>query len=128
MLPSGRVRLARRAWCSSISASSPCDLGVVDQGRQLAGEPDRLGGEVDVAGVALVEHEVEHPHHGGDVAGPIDAGLGDGALGAADALGHRRLGHEVRLRRSGAVVSPPTARSVRATADDGVRSGWAHRK
>ena len=74
------------------------DLGVVDQRRQLAGEPDRLGREVDVARVALVEDEVQHPHHGAHVAGTVDAGAADRALGAADALRHGGLGHEVGLR------------------------------
>ena len=76
----------------------PVDLGVVDQGRQLAGQADRLGREVDVARVALVEDEVEHPHHRAHVAGPIDTGPTDRALGPADALRHGRLGHEVGLR------------------------------
>lgn len=74
----------------------PRHLGVVDHGRELPGEPDGLGGEVDVAGVALVEDQVEHAQHGGDIAGPIEADSGDGAFGPADALRHRRLGHQVR--------------------------------
>ena len=45
------------------------DLGFVHQGNQLPGEPDRLGSEVDVAGVALVEDQVQHAQHRGDVAG-----------------------------------------------------------
>jgi hypothetical protein len=40
--------------------------------RQLPGEPDRLGGQVDIARVALVEHEVQHPHHRADVAGLVE--------------------------------------------------------
>jgi len=74
------------------------DLGVVDQPSQLPGQSDRLGGEIDVAGIALVEDEVEHPHHRGHVTGTIDTGLTDDALGAADALRHGRLGHEVGAR------------------------------
>ena len=73
------------------------DLGVVGQGSQLPGQTDRLGRQIDVAGVALVEDEVQHPHHRAHVAGPVDAGATDRALGAADALRHGRLGHEVRL-------------------------------
>ena len=73
----------------------PVDLGVVDQRGQLAGQPNRLGGEVEVAGVPLVEDEVQHPHHRGHVAGAVDAGATDDALGAADALRHGGLGHEV---------------------------------
>src|SRR6185312_17326913 len=53
-------------------------------GRQLAGEPDRLGGEVDVAGVALVEYEVEHAQHRGDVTGLVEPDARDCPLGAAD--------------------------------------------
>jgi hypothetical protein len=34
---------------------------VVDRGRELPGEPDGLGREIDVAGVALVEDQIEHP-------------------------------------------------------------------
>ena len=75
----------------------PVDLGLVHQGSQLPRQSDRLGREVDVAGVALVEDEVQHPHHRAHVAGTIDAGLTDRALGAADALRHGGLGHEVRL-------------------------------
>ena len=74
------------------------DLGVVHQDRELPGQSDRLGREIDVAGVALVEDEVQHPHHRADVAGTIDAGATDGALGATDALRHGALGHEVGLR------------------------------
>ena len=77
------------------------DLGVVHQGGQLPGQADGLRGEIDIAGVALVEDEVQHPHHGANVAGPIDTPTADGVLGAADALRHGRLGHEVRLPRSG---------------------------
>ena len=98
MLPSGRVRLRRRAWCRSINARRPVDLGVVGQRGELPGQSDRLGREVDVAGVALVEHEVQHAHHGARVAGTVDAGLRHGALGPADALRHGGFGHEVRLR------------------------------
>ena len=55
----------------------PVDLGVVDQGSQLPGQSDRLGREIDVAGVALVEDEVQHPHHRAHVAGTIDTGPTD---------------------------------------------------
>ena len=53
------------------------DLGVVDQGSQLPGQPDRLGREIDVAGIALVEDEVQHPHHRTHVAGTPISGVGD---------------------------------------------------
>src|ERR1700730_3921075 len=71
---------------------------MVDLGRQLASEPDRLGGEVDVAGVALVEDQVEHAQHRGDITGLVEPDARDGLLGPADPLGHGRLRHEVGLR------------------------------
>ena len=76
----------------------PVGLRVVGRPRELPGEPDRLRREVDVTRVALVEHEVQHPHHRAHVAGTLDPGLSDRALRPADALRHRALGHEVRLR------------------------------
>jgi hypothetical protein len=76
----------------------PVDFGVVHHCRQLPGQSDRLGGEIDVARIALVEDEVQHPHHRAHVAGTIDAGPTDRALGAADALRHGALGHEVGAR------------------------------
>ena len=80
-----------------MSASSPCDLRLVGHGGELPGQADRLGGEVDVAGVALVEDDVEHPQHRRQVSSLVEADVGDGALGAADPLRHRRLGDEVGL-------------------------------
>jgi hypothetical protein len=74
------------------------DLLIADPGRQLASEPDRLGGEVDVAGVALVEDQVEHARHRADVTGLVEPDVRDGPLGPADSLGHGRLRHEVGLR------------------------------
>ncbi len=76
----------------------PVDLGVVHQRSQLPRQSDRLGREIDVAGIALVEDEVQHPHHRAYVAGTIDTGPTHRALGAADALRHGGLGHEVCLR------------------------------
>ena len=76
MLPSGRVRLRAAGVVQQHQGEQPVDLGVVDQRGQLPGEADRLGGEVDVARVALVEHEVQHPHDRAHVAGPIEPGLG----------------------------------------------------
>ena len=74
------------------------DLRVVGGRGQLPGQPDRLRGEVDVAAVALVEHQIQHLQHGAQVSGPIQPDIADGAFGPADPLGHRRFGHEVRLR------------------------------
>ena len=75
----------------------PVDLGVVHQDGQLPGQSDRLGREIDVAGISLVEDEVQHPHHGAHVAGTIETGPTDRALRAADALRHGALGYEVCL-------------------------------
>jgi alkylation response protein AidB-like acyl-CoA dehydrogenase len=55
----------------------PVDLGVVHQGRQVPGQSDRFGREVDVAGIALVEDEVEHTHHRAHFARTIDTGVLD---------------------------------------------------
>ncbi len=51
---------------------------MVDLGRQLASEPDCR--EVDVAGVALVEDQVEHAQHRGDVTGLVEPDARDGPL------------------------------------------------
>ncbi len=102
MLPSGRVRLRAAGVVQQHQREQSVDLGVVDQRGQLPRQADRLGREIDVAGVALVEHEVQHAHHRAHVAGTRrirgDAGAAHRALGAADALRHGGLGHEVRLR------------------------------
>ncbi len=37
------------------------DLRIVGRREQLPGQPDRLRGKVDIAAVALVEHQVQHP-------------------------------------------------------------------
>lgn len=74
------------------------DLRGVGGGRELAGQPDRLGGKVDVARVALVEHQVQDPQHRAEVAQPVQPDLADRALGAADPLGHGRFGHQVGPR------------------------------
>jgi hypothetical protein len=64
----------------------PCDLLVIGHRRQLPGEPDRLGRQVDVAGVALVEDQVEHPQHRRQVAGLLEPHATDRAFGPADPL------------------------------------------
>jgi len=69
--------------CLLHEGEQPHDLRVVDRSREPAGEPDGLGGEVDVAGAALVEDQVQDAQHGGDVAGPVEPHAGDGALGPA---------------------------------------------
>ena len=76
----------------------PVDLRVVHQRRELPGESDRLGGQINLARVALVEDEVQHAHHGAHVAGTVQPGAADRALGTANALRHRALGHEIGLR------------------------------
>jgi hypothetical protein len=90
------------------------DLAVAgQQPPQLARQPDRLAREVAALevgarrrGVALVEDQVEHMEHDAQPLGTL--GLGrelerhagglEPLLGAADALGHRRLGHQERVR------------------------------
>ena len=76
----------------------PVHVGVVRDLSQLPGESDRLGGQIDVARVALVEDEVQHLHHRSHVARTIETGPADRALCATDALRHRALRHEVGLR------------------------------
>ena len=61
--------------------------------RELAGEPDRLAGQVHAAGVAGRVDEVEHAQHDGEVAGLVQAAALQRALGPADPLRHRRLRH-----------------------------------
>jgi len=75
----------------------PCDLLVIGHRRQLPGEPDCLGRQVDVAGVALVEDQVQNPQHRRQVAGLLEPHASDRAFGPADPLRHRRLRHEVGL-------------------------------
>ena len=72
-------------------------LGFVHQSSQLPGQPDGLRRQIDVAGIALVEDEVQDPHHRAHIAGTIDTGPADDALGPADALGHGGLRHEIGL-------------------------------
>ena len=72
--------------------------GIVGHRRQLPGEPDRLGGQVDVAGVALVEDQVQHSQHGRQIARLGEPHVADRAFGPADPLRHRGLRDEVGLR------------------------------
>ena len=87
-------------------------LGLVGhQVGQRAGQPDRLGAQPlphQVSprgrGVALAEQQVDHAEHAAEplrqqVTGrhPVgNAGIADLLLGAHQALGHRRLGHQER--------------------------------
>ena len=108
----GVARAGRRAWASSINASSPSASGSSGMSdTKQPREPDRLAAEV-VAGepparrrdVPLVEHEVDHREHRaqpvrqlgvvGDAVG--DVGGADLVLRADEPLRHRRLGHEER--------------------------------
>ena len=70
----------------------PARLRLLGGEGELAGEPDRLAGQVDPARVAGRVDEVEHAQHDGEVAGLVQAAPAQGALGAADPLRHRRLG------------------------------------
>ncbi|CRK51467.1 hypothetical protein RHCRD62_30131 [Rhodococcus sp. RD6.2] len=76
----------------------PRHLRMVDHGCELTGQADRLGREIDFAGVALVEDQVEHTQHRGDVAGPVESHARDRPLGATDPLRHRRLRNQICLR------------------------------
>ena len=49
----------------------PARLRLLGRERELAGEPDRLAGQVDPARVAGRVDEVEHPQHDGEVAGLV---------------------------------------------------------
>ena len=103
------------------------DLRVVRGRGQLPSQPDRLRGKVDIAAVALVEHQVQHLQHGAQVAGAIQPDVAHGALGPADPLGHRRFGHEVRLRdlAGGEAADGPQRQGDSRAA---VRLGCAQRK
>jgi hypothetical protein len=70
----------------------PARLGLLGGEGELAGEPDRLAGQVDAARVARGVDEVEHAQHDGEVAGTVQAAAGQRTLGPADPLRHRRLG------------------------------------
>ena len=74
----------------------PGHFRVVGRIGEPPGQPDRLGGEVDVTGVALVEHQVQHMHHRREIAGLVEPDIDHGTFSAADALGHRRCRDEVR--------------------------------
>ena len=60
---------------------------------ELAGEPDRLAGQVHPARVAGGVGEVEHAQHDGEIAGLVQPAPLQGALGPRDPLRHRRLRH-----------------------------------
>ncbi len=91
--------------------------------RCLHDTPTSGGGQIDVTGVALVEDEVEGPHHGGCVARALDTDLADRPLRAADPLCPRAFRDQVGLRDlSGGQAAN---RRATATADEGVRSGCA---
>jgi hypothetical protein len=73
----------------------PARLGLLRGEGELAGEPDRLGGQVHPVGRASMPgrvDEVEHAQHDGEVAGLVQAAPAQSALCAADPLRHRRLG------------------------------------
>ena len=69
----------------------PPRLGLLGGEGELAGEPDRLAGQVHPACMPGRVDEVEHAQHDGEVAGLVQAPPVQGALGAADPLRHRRL-------------------------------------
>ena len=51
----------------------PARLRLLGGEGELAGEPDRLAGQVHAAGVAGRVDEVEHAQHDGEVAGLVQA-------------------------------------------------------
>jgi hypothetical protein len=63
----------------------------------LPSESDCLSCEVNVTGVALVEHEVQHSHDGSHVARTIDTSVADRAFRPTDPLRDRGFRHKVRL-------------------------------
>ena len=71
----------------------PARLRLLGGEGELAGEPDRLAGEVDPACVPGRVDQVEDPQDDGEVAGPVEAAALQRALGPADPLRHRRLRH-----------------------------------
>ena len=105
-------------------------LGLVrHQLGECRAEPDRVGGEVAAAGVALVEDEVDDGEHRREPLGQQvrrryakrDAGRFDLVLRADESLRHRRLRHEERAGdlvgragRRGCAASARPARRARA--------------
>ena len=89
-------------------------LGFLRGERELAGEPDRLAGQIHPARVTGCVDEIEHAQHDGEVPGLVQAAAAQRALGPADPLRHRRLWH-VEGIGDPPVVRPPTARRVSAT-------------
>ena len=109
--PSAPVRAGRRASVSSMSASSPatspssgssaCTARVSRIASRVRSPRCRSG--PGARGVALVEDQVEHVQHDAQPLGALAARAACSKpppaalmllLGPADALGHRRLGHE----------------------------------
>ena len=69
----------------------PAHLRLVRGERELAREPDRLGGQVHPAPVPGRVDEVEHAQHDGEVTWLVEPASPQRALGPADPLRHRRL-------------------------------------
>jgi hypothetical protein len=66
--------------------------------RELAGQPYRLAGQVDPAGMSRGVNEVEHAQHDGEIARLVEPASLQTALCSAYPLGHRRLRHVEGLR------------------------------
>ena len=81
-----------------MSARSPRDLRLVGERCELPRHADRLGSDVDLAGVALVEQQIEHARHPRQIAWLIERNADEPLLRATDALRHRRLRHEEGIR------------------------------
>ena len=69
----------------------PTRLRLLGGEGELAGEPDRLAGQVDPARVTGRVDQVEHAQHDREVAGLVQGAPAQAALGSADPLRHRRL-------------------------------------
>ena len=109
--PSGPVRDGTSCVDEQHEREQAGDLAVVgDEAEEVAGQADGLRGEVGShevgpghRGVALVEQQVQHLQHDAEPVGALRVGwqpergaaVPDPLLGPADALRHRRFGHEV---------------------------------
>ncbi len=95
MRPSESSRASQAGVVEEHQREQPARLGLLRGEGELAGEPDRLAGQVHPGGPANMPgrvDEVEHAQHDGEVAGLVQAAPVQRALGAADPLRHRRLG------------------------------------
>ncbi len=99
MRPSESSRAGRRGVVEEHQREQPARLRFLGGEGELAGEPNRLAGQVNPGGRASMPgrvDEVEHAQHDGEVAGLVQTAggrAGKSPLGPADPLRHRRLRH-----------------------------------